>query len=160
MVSRNNLYPKFRPKLSLILSAVSWDDNTKVICADKELQKKKKKQGAGGTWRLVLVVLGAPRALKILLTSTIFVLRNWLKDFATIFTHPPKNINYRPSERERWIITLLVAANTLCTLIRGQIIFLKDWGDSNWFIKMREIREHLLLFINVVEVWSNLIRWQ
>lgn len=159
MVSRNNLYPKFRPKLSLILSAVSWDDNTKVICADKELQKKKG-GGRGGTWRLVLVVLGAPRALRILLTSTIFVLRNWLKDWATIFTHPPKNINYRPSERERWIITLLVAANTVCTLIRGQIIFLKDWDDSNWLIKMREIKEHLLLFINVVEVWLNLIWWQ
>lgn len=106
-------------------------------------RKKEKK-----TRRLVLLVLVTPTALRILLTSTVFVLRNWLKDRATIFTHPPKNINYRPSERERWIITLLVAANTVCALIRGHIIFLKEGDDSNWLIKLK----CLLLFINEIEL--------
>lgn len=100
-------------------SALSQDDNAKVIC------------GAGAAkvkiWRFVLVVLGAPRAPRILLTSTIFVLHNWLKDQATMFTHSLKNLNYRPNERK---MDHHVAA-TVCSLVRGQTIFLKHWDDSD-----------------------------
>lgn len=107
-------------------------------------------------WRSVLV-LGAPRAPRILLTSTVFVLCNWLKDWATIFTHSPKNINYRVREGKRHHHFAASCTYECLSRTGDNMPVPLPYNTSNWLHKLNWWLINMLLRKIVYNIWYNLM---